>query len=194
MIISSPKTTWSTITKCPQISTDSYVFDSAYVIGDVTLGNHILVSPGASLRADEGNPIFVGNDSNVQDYAILHGLKNKFITVEGNNYSIYVGERVSCAHACIIHGPCWIKGDTFVGFNSVLYNCTIEKNVFIGHGTQVIGVTIPANRFVNHGQSVLTQAEADALPQIPADYRDFNDGVVATNVELAAGYLLQSKK
>ncbi len=47
----------------------------ASVIGDVTIGANVMVSPLASVRGDEGMPIFIGKDSNVQDGIVIHGLE-----------------------------------------------------------------------------------------------------------------------
>jgi len=34
-----------------------------------------MVSPMASIRGDEGMPVYIGNDSNVQDGVVIHGLE-----------------------------------------------------------------------------------------------------------------------
>lgn len=188
MITNSPKTYWSDQEVQPIISDKAYVFESAAVIGAVVISDGVLVSPGASIRGDEGMPIFVGEDSNVQDAAVLHGLMGQTKPMEGKEYAIYIGPRVSCGHCAVIHGPCCIKGDTFVGFNAVVIDSVVEPNVYIGHGAQVVGVHIPEGRYVEHGAAVTTQAQADTLPLVPEELRHFNEQVVAKNAELARKY------
>ena len=47
----------------------------AVVNGSVTIGEMIFVARGASIYGDEGQPIFVGDYSNVQDGVVIHGLE-----------------------------------------------------------------------------------------------------------------------
>ena len=188
MIKNSPPTYWSDTEKKPQISPKAHIFESANVVGAVVISDGVLVSPGASIRGDEGMPIYVGTDSNVQDGAVVHGLMGQTKSVHGTDYAIYIGPRVSCGHCCVIHGPCAIEGDTFIGFNAVVHDCVIESNVYIGHGAQVVGVHIPADRYVAHGMTVATQEEADVLPLVPEELRHFNEQVVSKNAELARKY------
>lgn len=188
MLKASPKTFWSQTEVLPKINSSAHIAEAASVIGSVTISAGVMVCPGASIRGDEGMPIFIGEDSNIQDGAVLHGLMNKRKVVQGNEYSIYVGNRVSCGHCCVVHGPCVIHDDTFIGFNAVVIGSEIDEHVYIGHGAQVVGVHIAAGRYVEHGTSVLTQAQADALPEIPIAIRDFNAEVVEKNTELARTY------
>ena len=98
----------------PDIDPTAYVHPLASVIGDVYIGTNVMVSPGASIRGDEGQPIHVGDDSNIQDGVVLHALEteehgevveNNLVEVDSKKYAIYVGERVSMAHQSHIHGP-----------------------------------------------------------------------------------------
>ena len=66
-----------------------------------------MVSPTASIRGDEGQPLFVGDDSNVQDGVVIHALETEMngqpvtknlCEVDGRSYAVYVGNRVSLAH------------------------------------------------------------------------------------------------
>ena len=52
----------------PVIDQSTYVHPLAAVIGNVILGRNIMVSPMASIRGDEGQPLSIGDDSNVQDH------------------------------------------------------------------------------------------------------------------------------
>ena len=90
----------------PVIAKSSFVHQLASVTGDVKLGERVYVAPAASIRGDEGQPIYVGNESNVQDGVVIHGLetmeegkeiaKNQ-VEVGGKKYSVCVGDRVSMA-------------------------------------------------------------------------------------------------
>ena len=61
----------------PVIGSSTFVHPLAAVIGSVILGDNIMVSPGASIRGDEGQPLHVGNDSNVQDGVVIHALETR---------------------------------------------------------------------------------------------------------------------
>ena len=58
--------------KHPVVPETSYIDLSAQVIGDVEIGENSSVWMNAVLRGDV-NSIRVGNNSNVQDCAVLHG-------------------------------------------------------------------------------------------------------------------------
>ena len=84
----------------------------AVVNGSVTIGEMIFVARGASIYGDEGQPIFVGDYSNVQDGVVIHGLEtfegdhellqNK-VQLAGKHYWVYIGKRVSLARQSQVH-------------------------------------------------------------------------------------------
>ena len=80
--------------------------------GDVRIGEEVYVAPCVSLRADEANPIIIGDECNIQDGVIFHGLMGSFIEL---------GKKISIAHGAVIHGPMKIGDESFVGFNSVVH-------------------------------------------------------------------------
>ena len=49
----------------PQIDPTAFVHPLAAVIGNVILGKRVMVSPFAAIRGDEGQPLYVGDESNV---------------------------------------------------------------------------------------------------------------------------------
>jgi carbonic anhydrase/acetyltransferase-like protein (isoleucine patch superfamily) len=184
----------------PTIDPSTYVHPLASVIGNVILGRNILVSPMASIRGDEGQPLFIGDDSNVQDGVIIHALETEeegkpvegnLYVVEGENYAVYVGKRVSLAHQVQIHGPAVVRDDTFVGMKALVFKSYVGEKCVIEPGVILMGVTVADNRYVPAGSVVKTQKEADNLPEITEDYpmRDMNRGVVHVNTSLAKAYL-----
>ena len=60
-----------------------YVDLSAQVIGDVELGENASVWMNAVLRGDV-NAIRVGANSNVQDCAVLHGMRDEYPVMVGS--------------------------------------------------------------------------------------------------------------
>ncbi|MDR3589352.1 MAG: transferase [Negativicutes bacterium] len=196
MLIKSPKTSWISEEKSPEVASTAYVSQTASVIGPVTIDEFVMVSPGASIRGDEGGRIYVGKKTNVQDNVIMHGLKEQNVIVGNEGYSIYISEEVSCAHASIIHGPAFIGKNTFIGFGSVVHASTVGKNCYIGHGAKLIQVNIPDGKYVPHGALVHTPQAVEDLPNVSdkgTHIIRFNPEVVEVNVELAKGYNEQAK-
>jgi carbonic anhydrase len=184
MLKSNPKTSWNSEERMPTISATAYVDDAATIIGDVRIGSQVYVAPGVSIRADEATPIIIGDECNIQDCAVFHGLKGS---------TIELGKRISIAHGAIIHGPMKIDDESFVGFNSVVHACTLGKKCFVGHGAIVIGVKLTDGKFVPHGALVDSQDKADALGSIPDNLKHFNAEVVEVNNEFADEYSLHSR-
>lgn len=199
-IRANPVTPWNPVPTEPVIDPTAYIHPQASVIGDVTIGASVMVSPMASVRSDEGMPIFVGDESNVQDGVILHALetvdeegepleKNQ-VEVDGKAYAVYIGERVSLAHQAQVHGPAYVGNDTFIGMQAFVFKSRIGNNCVLEPTSAAIGVNISDGRYVPAGTIVTSQAEADDLPEIKDDYayKHTNEAVVYVNTNLAEGY------
>ena len=180
----------------PTIAASARIHPLAAVIGSVTVGELIFIAPGASVRADEGQNIYLGDHSNVQDGVVIHGLETfegdhelpeNEVQVGGKSYSVYIGKRVSLAHQSQIHGPARIGDDTFVGMQALVFRTELGDRVVVEPGAKLIGVKVASGRYVPALTLVTTQEQADALPLItPAyPYRNLNEGVVTVNVQLA---------
>jgi carbonic anhydrase/acetyltransferase-like protein (isoleucine patch superfamily) len=200
MIHENVKTDFCAQVKHPVIDASTYVHPLATVIGNVILGKNIMVSPGASVRGDEGQPLYVGDDSNIQDGVVIHALeteldgkpleKNLF-EVNGKKYAVYIGNRVSLAHQVQIHGPSVVMDNTFVGMKVLIFKSFVGYNCVIEPAAVVMGVKVPDGRYVEAGAIIKKQADADNLPVITDDYpmKEMNKGVIHVNVSLALEYL-----
>ncbi len=193
------RTDFSEDVATPTRDTSAFVDPQASVIGRVELGERVYVAPFASIRGDEGQPIYLGNDSNVQDGVVIHALETvkqgqqvpgRTYVVEGQPYAVYVGKRVSLAHQALVHGPAWVEDDVFVGMQAMVFKARVGAGSVIEPGAKVIGVTIPPGRFVPAGQTITSQDVANQLPAITPDYpfRGLNEAVVHVNTSLAKGY------
>lgn len=185
-----PVTSFTPISYQPQIAQSSFVQPNASVLGAVILSNGVLVSPFASIRGDEGTPIYIGKNSNVQDGVVIHGLENKFVQEKGQKYSVYVGENVSLAHQSQVHGPAKIGNNTFIGMQSFIFKSEIGDNVVVEPCARAINVKVASGRYIPAGEVIKTQEQADNLPLITPDYpmKDLNNEVVHVNNELNRGY------
>lgn len=188
-IAPNPSTSFNPIRIYPHIHPTAFIGPFATVIGDVTIGKNVFVAPNAVLRADEGTPFFIGRNSNIQDHVVFHGLLNEQVVVNNREYSIYVGRGVTCAHGCIIHGPCAIEDGAFIGFHSIVFNAAVGRSAFISSNAVVTGgVRIAPGRFVPIGALIDTQAKADGLGFVPQAQREFSEQVKSVNVEFSEAY------
>lgn len=172
----------------PLVAKSAFVHPAATVIGRVVLGERVHIAADTSVRADEGSPFHIGANTNIQDGVVMHALKDKRVMVAGEPWAVYVGKNVSIAHDALVHGPCYIGDDTFIGFKAVVHDSVVGANCFVGIGAVVVGVEIPDGRFVPHGRIVDSADAVDALPPITEAHKDFNEDVVEVNRGLAAAY------
>jgi sulfate permease, SulP family len=172
----------------PLIPTTAFVHPQASVIGHVVLGDNVHIAAASSVRADEGTPFFIGDNTNLQDGVVLHALKEKHVLVGQERWAIYVGRNVSIAHDALVHGPCYVGDDTFIGFKAVVHDAVVGSRCFIGIGAVVVGVTVPDERFVPHGSIIDSMDKVDALPMVSDAQHHFNEDVVDVNRGLAAAY------
>jgi gamma-carbonic anhydrase len=120
----------------PEFGTDCFLADNATVVGEVKMGNNCTVWFNAVVRGDV-HSITIGNNTNIQDGAVIHCTYQKAKTVIGNNVSI--------AHNAIVHG------------------CTIHDNVLIGMGAIVMDDAIVGeNSVIAAGAIVLAGTKVEA--------------------------------
>lgn len=113
----------------PVVPASCYVDPSAQVIGDVVLGEQASIWMNAVVRGDV-NAIRIGARSNVQDCAVLHGMRHL--------YPVIVGEGVTIGHNATVHG-CILEDNVLVGIGA-----TILNNARIGEGSIIAaGAVIP---------------------------------------------------
>ncbi len=166
--------------KNPVISESACISETAVIVGDVTIGDNVYVAHNAVIRADEpGSSVNIGNNCNVQDNVIIHGLSNSQVIIEDNT---------SLAHGCIVHGPCRIGKGCFVGFGAVVFDCNIEDDVVILHNATVRGVDVSAEKVIYDGQVIVAQKDVECLECITPELATFKGNVVNVNIDLVCGY------
>ncbi len=179
VIKENPSCSFNKECRYPDINKESFCDEMSSVIGDVRIGKGVYVAPFVSLRADEGTPLIIGDESNLQDGVIVHALEHT---------SVEIGKKTSIAHGAVIHGPTKIGDNSFVGFRAVIHSSEIGKECFIGHGAIVVGVKISDKKLVPHGAIITDQEKADNLPNSTTDLFKFNEEVLGVNGEFARGY------
>ena len=114
--------------KTPQIGENTFLAETATVIGDVTMGKDCSIWYNAVIRGDV-HFIKMGDKVNVQDNAMLHCTFEKFPLTIGNNVSI--------GHNAIVHG-CTINDNVLIGMGAIVMDdCLVESNSIVGAGSVV---------------------------------------------------------
>lgn len=153
----------------PSIDLAAYVHPDAIVIGDVRLGPHASVWPGAVLRGDHGY-ITVGARTSVQDGTVLH-------TTE--------------------EWPTVIGADCVIGHLVHIEGATVADRVLIGSGSTVLnrarvgtGSIVGAGAVV--GEDLDVPADHMALG-VPAKVRPVADpGKVARMIDYAVEFYVDN--
>lgn len=112
----------------PKIGKNTYIAPSVDIIGDVEIGENSSIWFGAVLRGDI-DYIKIGNNTSIQDNAVIH--------VTGNKYPTVIKDNVVVAHGAILHG-CTIEEGAMVGMGAiVLDNAVVGKNSIVAAGALV---------------------------------------------------------
>ncbi len=106
----------------PQVGEDTFLAETAVLVGDVIVGEHCSIWYGAVLRGDV-NPIRIGNYSNIQDGAVLHTTYKQSV--------VDIGDYVSVGHLANIHGA-KVEDNALIGMGS-----TLLDDVVVGEGAIV---------------------------------------------------------
>ena len=124
----------------PVIPESCYVDVSAQVIGDVVLGENSSVWMNAVVRGDV-HSIRIGSNSNVQDCAVLHGMRYK--------HSVEVGDWVTIGHNATVHG-CLVEDACLIGMGATILNgARIGEGSIIAAGALIPeGMVIPPRSLV----------------------------------------------
>ena len=115
--------------KNPQIGNDTFLAETATIIGDVVMGSECSIWYNAVIRGDV-NSIKMGNKVNVQDNVMLHCTYEKF--------PLEIGDNVSIGHNAIVHG-CTIHDNVLIGMGAIVMDvCLVVCYSIVGAGSVVI--------------------------------------------------------
>ncbi|MBI4834177.1 MAG: gamma carbonic anhydrase family protein [Planctomycetes bacterium] len=113
--------------KSPKIGNDTYIAESADVIGDVIIGDKCYIGPGARIKGDYGS-IRIGNESAIQENCVLHARPDE---------TCLVGNQVNVGHGAILHN-CTIKDSAVIGMGAIVSDwAVVEENAIIAEGCVV---------------------------------------------------------
>jgi carbonic anhydrase/acetyltransferase-like protein (isoleucine patch superfamily) len=169
----------------PVVHDSAFVDPTAILCGKIIVEENVFIGPYAVIRADEVNdagdmePIVIGANSNIQDGVVIHCKAGGGVTI---------GRCSSIAHRSIVHGPCTVGDNVFVGFNSVLFNCSVGDGSVIRHNSVVEGCTVPAGFYIPSTVNVHSDEELAKIERVTPDVTGFSESVAQANNELVKGY------
>ncbi len=188
-VTASPLTPWSQNLVEPTIHHTAYVHAFSNIIGDVRIGENVMIAPGISIRADEGDPFSIGANTNIQDGVVIHGLEQGRVSGDdGKPYSVWIGNNSSITHMALIHGPAYVGNDCFIGFRSTVFNATVGNGCVIMMHALIQDVKIAPGKYVPSGAIITNQEQADRLSDAQPDDRAFASHIISINDSLRAGY------
>lgn len=160
----------------PVIGEGTWIAKSAYIIGNVRIGNRCWIGPGAVLRGDFGS-IVIDDETAVEDGVVIH-------TPE----SIFIGKSVTIGHLALLHGKS--VGD----FAVVGMHATMGDNSVVGAWS-----IVAEHSLVKKNQEVPAHKIYAGVPAIEkGDITELHKEVMLLGkqmyIDLAATYLSSLKE
>ncbi|MGN6181594.1 MAG: gamma carbonic anhydrase family protein [Mucilaginibacter sp.] len=152
--------------KNPVWGSDCYIAENATIVGDVIMGDNCSVWFNAVVRGDV-NYIRIGNNTNIQDGAVIHCTYLRAGTDIGNNVSI--------GHNALVHG-CILKDNVLVGMGAIVMDyAVIEEFVIIAAGAIVLENTVCESGYLYAGIPAkkikpITEQQREMLKRLPNNY------------------------
>ena len=156
--------------KSPRIDDSAFVSEAAYVIGDVELGPHSSVWPGAVIRADSGK-IAIGARSNVQDNTAIHA-----------DDDASIGNDVTIGHGVVCHSRT-IGDGALIGNGAVL-----NDGVEVGEGSLVAAGSVLPERMVVPPGSLVRGTPGRVLGPVRERHRELMRRAAKSYVDRIARY------
>ncbi len=144
----------------PIVGENTFLAETAVLIGDVTVGRDCSIWFGAVLRGDV-NKIVVGDRTNIQDGAVLHTLYDE----SPHPSQTIIGSDVSIGHNAIIHGAV-IEDKCLIGMGA-----TILDNAVVGSGCIVAANALVLSNARLDPNSVYAGVPAKKVKEITPDQR-----------------------
>lgn len=155
----------------PKWGENCFIAPNATIVGDVVMGNNCSIWFNAVVRGDV-NSITIGNDSNIQDGAVIHATYLKAST--------HIGNRVSVGHNAIVHG-CEVKDHVLIGMGAIVMDhAIVEEYCIIGANAVVLENTICESGYLYAGTPAkkikpITDEQRALLNRLPDNYIMYSD-------------------
>lgn len=157
----------------PQIHSTAFVADNAVIIGDVVIGAGSSIWFGCTLRGDV-NIIRIGENSNVQDGAVVH--------VSTGGQGTHIGNNVTIGHMALLH-DCTVEDNAFVGMKA----CMLDKSRLESGSMLAAGALLTPGKIVPSGELWAGNPAKHFRPLTDKDVTMIGKSAERYS-ELAAGY------
>ncbi len=151
----------------PEIGLNCFLAENCTIVGDVVIGKNCSVWFNAVIRGDV-NSIRIGDNTNVQDGAVIHCTYQKAATIIGNNVSI--------GHNALVHG-CKIYDYALIGMGAIVMDhAVINEFCIIAAGSIILENTVCESGFLYAGIPAkkikpLTEQQREMLIKLPQNYK-----------------------
>ncbi len=150
----------------PKWGENCFIAPNATIVGDVVIGNNCSIWFNAVVRGDV-NKITIGDDSNIQDGAVIHATYLKAST--------HIGNRVSVGHNAIVHG-CEVMDHVLIGMGAIVMDhAVVQPYCIIAAGSVVLENTVCEGGFLYAGTPAkkikpITEEQRALLNKLPDNY------------------------
>lgn len=164
--------------KTPQIHPSAFVSETAYVIGDVEIGENSSVWPGAVVRGDLGK-ITIGKNSVIEDNCVIHSGRPAFLP----NIDVTIGDSVIFGHAAVSNA-CKVGNNAVIGMNSTLLHdveigdyaiiaagCVVKEKMKIPEKSFVVGVPAAIKGKISQDQLWWSQNSPNIYQELSRQYK-----------------------
>jgi carbonic anhydrase/acetyltransferase-like protein (isoleucine patch superfamily) len=155
----------------PTIGNDCFLAENSTIVGDVTIGKQCSVWFSAVIRGDV-NFITIGDNTNIQDGAVIHCTYLKAPTIIGNNVSI--------GHNALVHG-CVVNDHVLVGMGAIVMDhAVVEEFCIIAAGAIILENMRCESGFLYAGIPArkikpLTEEQIALLKKLPENYKMYSN-------------------
>jgi len=152
--------------KNPEWGNDCFIADNATIVGDVVMGDNCSVWFNAVIRGDV-NYIKIGNNTNIQDGAVIHATYLRAATT--------IGDNVSIGHNALVHG-CTLHNNVLVGMGAIVMDhADVQPFVIIAAGAVVLENTVCESGYLYAGMPAkkikpLSDEQKEMLKKLPNNY------------------------
>ena len=167
----------------PKTGKNTWIAQSADVIGDVEIGEECSIWFGSVIRGDV-HFIKIGDRTNIQDLSMVHVTHYKKKREIGDGHPTIIGNDVTVGHRVMLHG-CTIEDACLIGMSAtILDGAVIGRESIVGAGSLVTKNKIFPPRSLIMGSPAkvvreLTDAEVEELHASASRYVSFKNDYIS---------------
>ena len=159
--------------KTPKLGANCFTAENATIVGDVVCGENCSIWFNAVLRGDV-HQIRIGDNTNIQDGAIIHCTYKTAPT--------HIGSNVSIGHRAIVHG-CTIHDNVLIGMGAIVMDhAVVPENCLVAAGAIVLENSVLESGYIYAG------VPAKKVKQLSSETFDHNIKRIAKNYSMYASW------